>query len=545
MPRIRPFDANCMIGRHRLLAEGGPQSVDDLLADLDHHGVAEALVVDCLSRENHPAEGNGRILERLAAQPRLHPLWAALPTGADEGLPSPGAWVDRLREVGVGAVLLCPRQYRFPLTDWCVDELLEPLAEARVPVIVDGNDLGEPLHWDYLDWEAIVALCRRWPTLPVVAREWRIRRAQRTIYRTLDACPNLRIDLAGYWLYRGIEYLTERWGAERLLYGSCWPLLNMGQALAPVLLAEVSDEAKALIAGDNLRLLLSRDGAPIELPTGASTDAPPTPRERLVVGTPSDGCGAREVRKPVGVPIWDCHGHLGGRMCHYHVPGGGLDETVREMERLGVERCCAFSFAGVLSDECHGNDLVAEAVRRYPERFVGFALLNPRRGAEAMRTELARCEALGLRGIKLIPHYQGFPTEHPLIEVACEWANERGWIVLNHDWGSPEWLRRLVETYSEACFFTGHCTTAHAETMRRHDNLFVCSCPLLGPGDCERVVAEIGADRLLFGSDLQDLPIAWGLGPILYARIPDEDKRRILGGNLQAILRRWSLPPEG
>jgi hypothetical protein len=241
--------------------------------------------------------------------------------------------------------------------------------------------------------------------------------------------------------------------------------------------------------------------------------------------------------------FWDCHGHLGGRFCHYHVPNGSTAETVAEMDRLGIERACVFSFAGVGSDEAFGNDVVADAVARYPERFVGFTLLNPHRGREAMLRELERCARLGLRGIKLIPYYQVYPAEGPLIDVACQWAHERRQIILNHDWGSPAQIERLAATYPDACFIAGHTTTAYAEVMRRRDNLHVCSCPLLAVRACESVVAAIGADRLLFGSDLQDLPIAWGLGPILFARLPEADKRLILGANLQRLLSRYSLAP--
>ena len=56
---------------------------------------------------------------------------------------------------------------------------------------------------------------------------------------------------------------------------------------------------------------------------------------------------------------------------------------------------------------------------------------------------------------------------------------------------------------------------------------------------------EIGADRLLFGSDLMDLPIAWGLGPILYARISEADKRKILGGNLRRLMDQYKTWPHG
>ena len=158
-----------------------------------------------------------------------------------------------------------------------------------------------------------------------------------------------------------------------------------------------------------------------------------------------------------------------------------------------------------------------------------------------MRRELERCAALGFRGVKLIPHYQSYPDEGPLIDVACEWAHEHKQVILNHNWGSAEQMGRLIERYPDACFFTGHTTTAYAELMRRYENLLVCSCPLIGPRACETVVAAIGADRLMFGSDLQDLPIAWGLGPILFARLPEKDKALILGGNLRRVLGEYSV----
>jgi len=77
--------------------------------------------------------------------------------------------------------------------------------------------------------------------------------------------------------------------------------------------------------------------------------------------------------------------------------------------------------------------------------------------------------------------------------------------------------------------------------MKKYPNLYVCSVPLLSPRACEEVVDAIGADRFLFGTDLLDLPIGWGLGPILFARISPEEKRLILRENLKRILSKYSL----
>ena len=531
MPASRLFDANCVVGRHLVLGPGGPHTAADLLADMDRHGIAEALVIDSLARECHPAPGNKRILEVAAASPRLHPAWAALPPGTEDEQPPPADLVALMRKNGVGAIFLYPGQYKFGLGDWCVDALVEPLAEVGVPVFINPNDVGAGLPMrDQTDWAGVVALCRRWPSLPVVVSEWRIRRSQREIYRALDACPNLRIELSGYWLYRGVEYITSRWGAERLLFGSNWPTFNHALTLAAVTMADVSDDDKRLILGDNLRRLLA--WAEVERPEVE----PVEPADEFVRFV-------RTGERPPDMSFLDAHGHLGGCMSHYHVPGGSVDETVCEMDRLGVEKTCVFSFAGVVSDEAYGNDVVADACRRYPERFVGFTLVNLLRGREAVLAELERGARMGLRGVKLIGAYHGYPPEHPLTDNVCRWANDRRAIVLNHNWGSPDGMERLLRTCPDACFITGHSTTAYAESMRRHSNLYVCTCPLLGSRTCEEFVERLGADRLVFGSDLQDLPVSWGLGPVLAARISPAEKRLILGENLRRILERYSLKP--
>jgi predicted TIM-barrel fold metal-dependent hydrolase len=51
---------------------------------------------------------------------------------------------------------------------------------------------------------------------------------------------------------------VERFGAERILFGSRLPLYTPGAPLAVLLTARVPDSAKRAIAGGNLRRLLQR-----------------------------------------------------------------------------------------------------------------------------------------------------------------------------------------------------------------------------------------------------------------------------------------------
>ena len=72
------------------------------------------------------------------------------------------------------------------------------------------------------------------------------------------------------------------------------------------------------------------------------------------------------------------------------------------------------------------NDLVAEIVARFPGRFVGFAGIDPWKGAGALR-ELRRArEDLGLAGVKFHPSMQAFRPDDPrwseLFERAAGYA---------------------------------------------------------------------------------------------------------------------------
>lgn len=523
------FDACAVVGRGQRRPAGWPVSPQDLLADMDHHGVAEAMVVDCLARENHPADGNARVVELCKTSPRLHPAWAGLPASPPDEQPPAEEFLAAMRRHRVGAVFLYPNQYRFSLADWCVDPFLEPLAEAGVPAFINPNEVGlGSTGWDESDLNAVVMLCRRMPALPVILSEWRIRRSNRAIYRALDACPNLRIELSGYFLHHGIEFITRNWGADRLVFGSNWPSLGYGGTVAALTMADVSDPEKRQIAGGNMRGLLRWCG---------------TRRPSVRFPPPSDEFvrwGQTGVRPP-GVTVYDCHGHL-GNASHYHLPDNDLDSVVCEMDRMGVQRAVVFAFCGIMGgDEAFGNDYVAAAVRRFPDRFLGLTLVNPNRGREGMLAELARGQQMGLRGVKVINYYQGLPAEHPLVEVACQWAHQHRQIILNHDWGSPEHLARMVSSYPDACYIVGHTTEAYADVMERHGNIYVCTVPLLGPRDCERCVSRLGADRVIYGSDLLDLPISWGLGPIVFARISPQEKRMILGETLKRLLAQYSL----
>jgi len=525
------FDALCFLGRSVYTREGQPETAEQLLAAMDHYGIHDALVVDTLSAESSPRAGNQRILDRTRQHPRLHPAWAGLMTHSRE-LPPPRDLVAQMREQDVGALFLFYGQFDIRLDDWGIDDLAAELQASRVPLFLCATNYREAGRIDTTDWRGVVDLCHRFPGLPVVVTESRVYKSQRAVYAALAACPNLKVDISSLWLHQRVEFICQEFGADRLVWASLLPKRNPGGLLMQVNYSDISEQELAQIAVGNMRQLLSWNDKVHVVGDQAKLPEPVDALHRT----------ARERLSLRGEEFHDCHGHIGWSSPH-HVVNVGLPEMVGEMDKFGIRTCCVFSLEGVMGDETYGNDEVAKAVREYPERFLGFTLVNPNHGTAAMRRELARGQAMGLRGIKLICDYQGYPAEGPLVDVACEFAHQHGQFILNHNWGSADQMRRLCTTYPNACFITGHTTLAFADLAKEVDNLFICTCPCIDWDYTEKLVAAYGADRILFGSDLTDLPIGWGMGQILYAKIPESDKRKIMGGNLRSLLARYSAAP--
>ena len=240
-----------------------------------------------------------------------------------------------------------------------------------------------------------------------------------------------------------------------------------------------------------------------------------------------------------GEVLLDCHAHI-GRHSDYVIPMNRPEELADEMRRLNIRGAFAFQFTGVTGGEVqYGNDVIAGACRRVPGRFLGLTMVNPLFERDVV-PELERCHQLGFVGIKLITHYQGYPTDGPLLETICAYAHEHGMPVLNHAWGAPleDWLRK----YPRCRFITGHWDPAHGHLTRQYDNLWICTCLPISHESFERGLREMRIDRVMWGSDMSDLQFGVGLGPILMARAEDDVKRRVIGLNMLELLATCGIP---
>lgn len=219
-------------------------TAQELVEELDFCGVAEALVYHTSMVEQAPEFGNQRVVEETRDEPRLHATWAMLPAQTGE-LGTVEQFLAGMREHGVKALRAYPKENRYLLNSITFGPLLEEVTASRIPLLIGP------------DWKGITDLLAEFPRLTLVVVRHGSWGDDRYFRPLLERYPNLHIDTSNYQIDHGIEDLVRKYGPDRLLYGSGSPELQMGAALLTAAQADIDDNAKAAIAGGNLRRLLA------------------------------------------------------------------------------------------------------------------------------------------------------------------------------------------------------------------------------------------------------------------------------------------------
>lgn len=229
-------------------------------------------------------------------------------------------------------------------------------------------------------------------------------------------------------------------------------------------------------------------------------------------------------------PVFDVHAHI-------HPLGSvgdlSLEWQVAQMDRIGIRMAALNSTLALAGQFSQGNDEVAAAIRRYPDRFVGYCHVSANY-PDLMLPELERCFAQpGFRAIKV---YQvGTPYDHPLFDPVWEFARAHRAPILAHTWGGElTGFDRAAERFPEVAFMAAHAGSSfvaepYIQAAKRLPNFYPdLTYSREHTDQIEQLVEQVGPDRLVWGTDVICFSMAAGVGKILFARIPDAAKRTLL-----------------
>lgn len=245
--------------------------------------------------------------------------------------------------------------------------------------------------------------------------------------------------------------------------------------------------------------------------------------------------------------------------------GAGVMQSIESLlplvERYALRKLCYFADAGLGTGSAaveqwareHPEEIDAP-LRRWPERMLGFIQLNAHDVPGSLRALDRWLRDGPMKGVYFPGGAPaGLNCAHPNLEPLVARIAELGGAIMMHTWfktneeagphgSTPSDLARLAAKFPRQTFICAHAGgnwELGLRAVRAAPNIVVETSGFdATAGFIEMAVRELGAERIVFGSHLPSRSLGTELGKVLFARISEEEKRLILGGNFRRLLGR-------
>jgi len=246
--------------------------------------------------------------------------------------------------------------------------------------------------------------------------------------------------------------------------------------------------------------------------------------------------------------IIDVHTHLGATP-EFRPRFGSLGDFIRLMDTTRTE-ISIFVPMGPLNGQFEeGYREALGMLEEYPDRLRAYTVFDPRWPNVSFRWIRKLQDHPGFAGVKTHPARYAVPPEDDRYRDLWDFAEERGLVVLTHTWSpdpgkpvqnlsTPDRFAAVLERCPNIRLILGHAGGRETgerqaiDLMKRYPN---CWADLSGDnfslGRLESLVAEAGADRFLYGTDSNWIDPRFLAGPVLKARLSEEDRYRIMRRN--------------
>lgn len=219
-----------------------------LVQKMDHYGIDQAFVYSSYAVKVNPVDGNKILMDQLKGfEDRLKPCWVILPTWDVE---SAVPLEEELKKNDVRMVRMMPPAHSYVPDPWVCGDVYGMLERNRIPLLFNMTDItvGQ-LH----------GIAQAYPQLPLIITQCEYGQ-NRSLYKLLELHPNIYLEISTYYIYNGIEDIAEKFGADRMIFGSRMPFQEGAAALGMTMLADISEEERAAILGGNIARLLEEVG---------------------------------------------------------------------------------------------------------------------------------------------------------------------------------------------------------------------------------------------------------------------------------------------
>ena len=253
-------------------------------------------------------------------------------------------------------------------------------------------------------------------------------------------------------------------------------------------------------------------------------------------------------------PVIDCHLHSPstsiGKLQQWYPVQTTTEDFVHYLNRCGVDYGVAASVRGVegkeKNDFIQANRESLALAAQYPNRFIPACLVNGRFPQESVRELIEHRTKHGVFWVgELAGYMTDFTYDTPGFKKIMDTIAEYDMICHIH--ARTEQIEQLVRDYRQVTFILPHFTPVKKRIFSRiafvkeNKNVYldISGVSFSRMGILEYAVKEIGADRVLFGSDYTVNDPASVIVRVLNAELPTEIKKQVLFHNAKELIAKY------
>jgi len=235
-----------------------------------------------------------------------------------------------------------------------------------------------------------------------------------------------------------------------------------------------------------------------------------------------------------------CHAGKGDGLTGPWDTDASLYQYLLRAARAGIDRTVLL--AAFHSDYAVANREVARIVASRPDRFYGFAFVNPERDrGRVYQMVKTAVNEYGFRGLKVHRH------DGRITREVCEVARAFALPVLYDVMGEVSVVELLATEYPDVPFIIPHLSSfaddwraqlALIDHLVRHPNIYTDTSGVRRFNLLQQAVRRAGARKILFGTDGPELHPAVELSKVRALNLSAGDERLVLGENLLRLISR-------
>lgn len=226
------------------------------------------------------------------------------------------------------------------------------------------------------------------------------------------------------------------------------------------------------------------------------------------------------------------------------------EELLQIMEKNGIEKSviCPVKTTDAYFEE--QNKYIADLVKEYPDKFLGFARIDPYLGIYSHGL-LEKClSEYGMKGVLLNPWEEHFAINDkivdPIAEICKKWKVpmmvETGYPWMSHCFQVGDLAERhpdltIIMTHGGQMDSSGYALTDIDFVMNRHENLIVETSGNFSDEGIENMPVRLGSHRMVFGTHYPYLNTELEIYRIKRAHLDEKIREDIFYNNAKKLLR--------